>query len=88
METNETRTEETQAPMNGGIAASTMRVQHAAADKLHMTAQQLERAAQYVSDIDVGGVSENFREAIRKQPLRALAIGFGVGLLFGRLARR
>ncbi len=54
----------------------------------HMTAEALERSADYVKDLDLDELKENTQASIRRNPGRAVLIAAGAGFLLGALLKR
>jgi ElaB/YqjD/DUF883 family membrane-anchored ribosome-binding protein len=54
----------------------------------HLTAEALERSADYVNNLDIDEIKVNTKAAIRRNPGRAVLIAAGAGFLLGALIKR
>ena len=54
----------------------------------HMTAEALERSADYVNDLDLDEIKKDTKASIQRNPGKAVLIAAGVGLLLGALLKR
>jgi ElaB/YqjD/DUF883 family membrane-anchored ribosome-binding protein len=54
----------------------------------HMTAEALERSADYVHDLNIDELKDQTKASIRRNPGRAVLIAAGAGFLLGALFKR
>jgi len=54
----------------------------------HITAEALERSADYINDLDIEEVKEQTKESIQRNPGRAVLIAAGAGFLLGAFLKR
>jgi len=54
----------------------------------HMTAEALERSANYVRDLDLDDVKEKTRVGVQRNPGRAILIAGAAGFILGALLKR
>jgi ABC-type transporter Mla subunit MlaD len=71
---------------------STIREHEPAAGRLHnageAVARKLENGGRYIEEQGLKGIGEDVTNLIRRNPIPALLIGVGIGLLVARMARR
>jgi len=52
------------------------------------TAKTLNQAAAYIQGSSMESVKDDVSDTVRRHPLKSLAVGLGIGLVFGRIVRR
>jgi ElaB/YqjD/DUF883 family membrane-anchored ribosome-binding protein len=72
--------------MNNDQARQATNQTHASPQE--MISEKVEAAVRYFRETEPQSILTDLDRAIRTHPYRALAVGFGVGWLLGKLARR
>lgn len=54
----------------------------------HATAERIGRVGSYLQERDLRTMSEDLTEVIRHNPMKSIAVGVGIGFVFGRMISR
>lgn len=80
----EDRFNQTTTQVGGGVQRFSQSIERGG----HVTAERIGRFGSYLQDRDFRAMSDDLTEVIRRNPMKSIAVGVGVGFLFGRMITR
>lgn len=83
-ETREAKYEEIQEKVKQGVDNA----MNSTAEGLEMTADKLRRAADFLKGKNTETLKQDITHAVKKYPVRAMAVGLLLGFIFGKVISR